>query len=452
MTAGLTRDAFLSAWRALEAGGAFAGPSWLRELRREAIARFAAHGLPTSRDEEWKYTSVAPITAAGLDAAADGGGDEPEEEALTPEVLSGAWPRLVFVDGRYSPKLSAIPPLPRGARIESMGEALITDPDMLHPPLLDGGAGEDSFAALNTAFWRDGALLWIPAGAVMAEPVHLLFVTTGATRRIEHPRSLVVLGAGSRATLIESHAALGGDAPGLTNGTVDIDLGEGAVLHRYTVQRASGGGFEIDRTRVRQARGSGFHSCAVTFDGRLVRNETEVRLGGETASCALDGLFVIGGRQHVDTRTVVDHAVPRATSRQLYKGILDGHARGVFNGRVIVRPGAVGTDAHQTNKNLLLSDEVEVDSKPQLEIFADDVKCSHGAADGQVAEDGIFYLRSRGLDETRARALLTVGFANEVLGRIDIEPLRARLEAFLASRLDGGRVAAEAEPAGKDAA
>jgi len=149
---------------------------------------------------------------------------------------------------------------------------------------------------------------------------------------------------------------------------------------------------------------------------------------------------------------VVDHAAPRATSRQLYKGILDGRARGVFNGRVIVRPGAVGTDAHQTNKNLLLSDEVEVDSKPQLEIFADDVKCSHGAADGQVAEDGIFYLRSRGLDETRARALLTLGFANEVLGRIDIAPLRAQLEAFLASRLDGGRVAAEPEPAGKDAA
>src|SRR5262245_55927835 len=236
MTTGLTRVAFLSAWRALEAGGAFAGPSWLRELRREAIASFAAYGLATSRKEEWKDTSVAPITAAGLDAVADGGGDEPPEETLAPEILSGAWPRLVFVDRRYSPKLSAIGPLPRGARIESMGEALITDPDMLRPCLLDGGAGEDSFAALNAAFWRDGALLWIPAGAVMAEPVHLLFLTTGATRRIEHPRSQVVLGAGSRATLIESHVALGGDAPWLTNATVDVDLGEGAILHRYTDQ------------------------------------------------------------------------------------------------------------------------------------------------------------------------------------------------------------------------
>src|SRR5262244_2713162 len=337
----MTAETFLLAWKALEAGGAFAGPPWLRDLRREAIDRFAARGLPTPRDEEWKYTSVAPITAAGLDAASEGGGDEPPEEALAPEVLSGAWPRLVFVDGRYSPKLSAVGPLPRGVRTESMGEALITDPDMLRPHLLDGGAGEDGFAALNAAFWRDGALLQVPAGAVMAEPVHLLFVTTGAARLVEHPRSLVVLGAGSRAALIESHVALGGDAPGLTNATADVDLGEGAVLQRYTVQRASGGAFEIGRTRVRQAGGSSFRSCAVTFDGRLVRNETEVRLGGETASCALDGLFVIGGQQHVDTRTVVDHAAPRATSRQLYKGILDGRARGVFNGRVIVRPGAV---------------------------------------------------------------------------------------------------------------
>src|SRR5215469_1985629 len=196
----MTAETFLSAWKALEASGAFAGPPWLRELRREAIARFAARGLPTPRDEEWKYTSVAPITAAGLDAAA-GGGDEPAEEALAPEVLSGAWPRLVFVDGRYSPKLSAIGPLPRGVRIESMAEALITDLDMLRPHLLDGGAGEDGFAALNAAFWRDGALLHVPAGAVIAEPVHLLFVTTGGVRRIEHPRSLVVLGAGSRVTL-----------------------------------------------------------------------------------------------------------------------------------------------------------------------------------------------------------------------------------------------------------
>src|SRR5262249_6678065 len=241
-------------------------------------------------------------------------------EVLAPEVLSVAWPRLVFVDGRYSPKLSAIGPSPRGVLIESMAEALITDPDLLRPHLLDGGAGEDGFAALNGAFWREGALLHVPEGAVMADPVHLLFVTTSLTRRIEHPRSLVLLGAGSRATLIESHVALGGDAPSLTNATVEIDLGEDAVLQRYTVQRASGGAFEIGRTRVRQAHGSSFRSCAVTFDGRLVRNETEVRLGGETASCTLNGLFVIGGRQpDVPPPPGGPHAAP-APSPQPYKG------------------------------------------------------------------------------------------------------------------------------------
>jgi Fe-S cluster assembly protein SufD len=195
---------------------------------------------------------------------------------------------------------------------------------------------------------------------------------------------------------------------------------------------------------VRQGPDSRFASCAVTLGGRLVRNDVDARLDAEGAECALNGLFVVGGVQHVDTHTVVDHAQPRTTSRQLYKGVLDGRARGVFNGRVIVRPGANGTDAHQTNKNLILSDGVEVDSKPQLEIFADDVKCSHGAADGQLAEDAIFYLESRGLDEAAARTLLTHGFANEVLGRIRVEPVRVWCEELLRGRLRGGRVPEEA--------
>ena len=350
------------------------------------------------------------------------------------------------MDGRYSAKLSAIGPLPRDVWIESMGEVLITDPKILRPHLTASAPVEapSAFAALNDALWRDGALVHVPAGAAVAGPIHLLFVATGAgAARVEHPRSLIVLERESRATLVESYAALGGDAPYLTNATTDIVLAEGAALDHYKIQSEGGGAFHIGRTRARQARESRFGSCAITFDGRLVRNEVTVRLEAETAGCWLNGLFVVGGRQHVDTHTVVDHAAPRATSRQLYKGILDGHARGVFNGRVIVRPGATGTDAHQTNKNLLLSDGVEVDSKPQLEIFADDVKCSHGAADGQVAEEAVFYLKSRGLDEVSARTLLTFGFANEVLGAIRVESLRARLEALLAARLNGGRVAHE---------
>ncbi len=450
MTAGTTKETFVSAFRALEAGGSLGGPPWLRDLRRQAIARFAERGLPTPRDEEWKYTSIAPIAAAqfdlepaGVAARAD---DGLTDEAIAPFCVSPGWSRLVFVDGRYSAKLSAIRPLSH-ARIESLAEALIIDAEMLRPHLIRSAPAEatDAFAALNAAFWRDGALIHLPAGARVAEPIHLLFIATAVgPARIDHPRSLIVLERESRATLIESHITLASDTPCLTNATTDIVVGPGAELDHYTLQLENDeGAFHVGRAHVRQARESRVESCAVTFGGRLVRNEVRARLEAEAAACTLNGLFVIGGRQHVDTHTVVDHVAPGATSRQLYKGILDGRARGVFNGRVIVRPGANGTDAHQMNKNLLLSDEVEVDSKPQLEIFADDVKCSHGAADGQPAGDAVFYLKSRGLDEEAARTLLTFGFANEVLARIRVEPLRARLETLLTARLRGGRVVNE---------
>jgi Fe-S cluster assembly protein SufD len=445
MTVGTTKETFLSAFSAREAAGNVGGPSWLRDLRRAAIGRFAERGLPTPRDEEWKYTSIAPIAATEFDLGANGIDDDVTEEMIAPFWPSPGWSTLVFVNGRYSAALSTIGSLPRGVRVESLGEVLIADAEMLRPHLIaSASAGAvDAFAALNTAFWRDGALVYVPAGANVAEPVHLLFVATvpGAAR-VDHPRSLIVLERESQATLVESYATLAGDAY-LTNAMADIIVGEGAGLDHYKSQLEGQCAFHVGRTHVRQARASRVRSCSVTFGGRLVRNDVHAHLGAEAASCTLSGLFVIGGRQHVDTHTVVDHAVPRATSRQLYKGILDGRARGVFNGRVIVRPGANGTDAHQTNKNLLLSDQVEVDSKPQLEIFADDVKCSHGAADGQVAADAIFYLKSRGLDEAAARTLLTFGFANEVLGRIRVEPVRTWLESLLTARLDGGRVAEE---------
>lgn len=449
MTAGATRERFVSAFRALEIGRIFGGPPWLGNLRRDAIERFAERGFPTPRDEEWKYTSIAPIATAAFDLEADQGADEADdrltEEATASSCLSPDWSRLVFVNGRYAAKLSTVRPQSR-VRIESLGEALNADAETLRPHLTRscGPEASDAFAALNAAFWRDGALVHLPAGTAVADPIQLVFIATGdGTARIDHPRSLVVLEQESRATLIESYITLAGDAPRLTNSTTDIVAGQGAELDHYILQLEGRGAFHMGRMQVRQARESRVESCAITLGGRLVRNEVQARLEAETAVCLLNGLFVIGGRQHVDTHTTVDHAAPGATSRQLYKGILDGRARGVFSGRVMVRPGAHGTDAHQTNKNLLLSDEVEVDSKPQLEIFADDVKCSHGAADGQVAADAVFYLKSRGLDEEAARTLLTFGFANEVLARVRVEPLRARLEAMVTARLRGGRVGDE---------
>ncbi|MGH7398395.1 MAG: Fe-S cluster assembly protein SufD, partial [Candidatus Rokuibacteriota bacterium] len=416
----------------------------LREARRAAIDRFADRGLPTTRDEEWKYTSLAPLVATPLDLAADGTREEPSEDALAGFSMGPAsWSRLVFVDGRYVAKLSTIQPLAPGARVGSLAEALITDEPTVRAHLAADGAPGDAFGALNAAFWPDGAFLHVPAGVGLAEPIQLLFVATaGATSRADQPRSLIVLEPGSRAVLVESYVALGEEAY-LTNASTAVVLGPGAGLEHHRIVLEGRRAFHVGRTRVRQGADSRFASHAVTLGGRLVRNEVDVRLDAPGAECALNGLFVVGGVQHVDTHTVVDHVEPRTTSRQLYKGVLDGRARGVFNGRVVVRPGANGTDAHQTNKNLILSDGVEVDSKPQLEIFADDVKCSHGAADGQLAEDAIFYLESRGLDEVAARTLLTHGFANEVLGRIGVEPVRVWCEERLRDRLRGGRVPEE---------
>jgi Fe-S cluster assembly protein SufD len=445
MTDRTTKETILAAYGERERRGAVDGPAWLREARRVAIDRFAERGLPTSRDEEWKYTSLAPLVATPLDLAADAARKMPSEEDLARFSMGPvSWSRLVFVDGRYAAKLSTVRPLPPGGRLGSLAEALITDEPTVRAHLAGAAAEADgAFGALNAAFWADGAFLHVPVGVSLDEPIQLLFVATASGGRADHPRSLIVLEPESRAVLVESYVALADEAY-LTNASTEIALGPGAVLDHHRVVLEGRQGFHAGRTWVRQGPDSRFASCAVTLGGRLVRNDVDARLDAEGAECALNGLFVVGGAQHVDTHTVVDHAQPRTTSRQLYKGVLDGRARGVFNGRVVVRPGANGTDAHQTNKNLILSDGVEVDSKPQLEIFADDVKCSHGAADGQLAEDAIFYLESRGLDEVTARSLLTHGFANEVLGRIREEPVRVWCEERLQGRLRGGRVPEEA--------
>ncbi|HSF06802.1 MAG TPA: Fe-S cluster assembly protein SufD [Methylomirabilota bacterium] len=420
-------------------------PDWLGETRRKARDRFAAVGLPTPRDEEWKYTSLSPLAAIPFDLDVEAGGEGVGQAEIARFLMGDlSWSRLVFVNGRYSSTLSLVPFVPDGAHIGSLAEAVVTDTAPLRQ-YMAGRIGEDGdgFTALNAASWRDGALILVPAGVVLAAPLHLVFVATSpGVATAAHPRNLIVLGRSSQLTVVESYVATAGDTY-LTNAVTDIVVGEGARVDHYKLQHESPRAFHVGRTRVRQQRDSRLASCSIALSGRWMRNDVHVVLSGEGADCALNGLFVIGGEQHSDTHTVVDHVSPRATSRQLYKGVLDGRARGVFNGRIVVRPGAQKTDAHQTNKNLLLADGVEVDSKPQLEIFADDVKCSHGAADGQLAAEAIFYLKSRGFGEARARALLTYGFASEVLGHIREETVRARLETALTARLHDGRVSEE---------
>jgi Fe-S cluster assembly protein SufD len=441
MSEATTAGTFLAAFAARERRGAPEGPSWLVEQRRHAIARFAERGLPTTRDEEWRYTSLSPLAGMPLDPRSEGPRELPTEDAIAPFLIDETWSRLVFVDGRYVAKLSTVHPPPPGGRLGSLAEALVTDAEAVRPHLIETAEwAPGPFEALNAAFWADGALLQVPAGAALAEPLQVLFLATAeGTPRAEYPRSLIVLERESRAVVVETYAALG-EAGYLTNAVTEVVLQPGSELEHHRIVVEGRGAVHVGQTRVREAQDSRFRSRAITFSGRLVRQEVAARLDAEGSECALDGLFVIAGEQHVDLHTLVDHVRPRAISRQLHKGVLDGRSRGVFSGRVIVRPDAVGTDAHQTNKNLLLADGVEVDSKPQLEIFADDVKCSHGAADGQLAEDAIFYLKSRGLDEAAARTLLTQGFANEVLARIRSAPVRRWCERQLAARLRDGRV------------
>jgi Fe-S cluster assembly protein SufD len=351
------------------------------------------------------------------------------------------------VDGRYSSRLSGVSSAAagsRGVRIESLASAIKTDPGRLLPHLANYARYDDNaFTALSTAFMQDGALVSIPDGTVLKDPIHLLFVSTEAgVSAVSHPRNLFLLGRNSQASIVESHRSL---ASGVcfTNAVTEVLLGENAVLDHHHLQDERPGSYHIGATHVRQERNSNYTSHSVSLGGALVRNEIVAVLDGEGAECTLNGLYLATGKQHVDNHTVIDHAKPRCNSHELYKGILDGTARGVFNGKIVVRKDAQKTDAKQTNKNLVLSDGASIDTKPQLEIFANDVKCTHGATVGQLDDEAIFYMRSRGIGEGKARDILIDGFAGDVVDRIRIAPLRDALHDIIHRRLETERGAGE---------
>jgi len=299
---------------------------------------------------------------------------------------------------------------------------------------------ENGFTALNTAFVGNGAFVFIPKGVQVESPLHLLFLaqrhsSEPATRIAGFPRVLVVAEENSRATIIESYASLDGGGY-FTNAVVEVVLKDGASLVHYRVQNENAGAFHVTTTGAELGRHSSFDTTNITLGAKLSRHNLNVTMDHEGAECWVDGLYLVGAEQHTDTHSVIDHKQPHCTSHQLYKGILDGKSRAVFNGKVFVRHGALGTDANQTNKNLLLSNEAHVDTKPQLEILADDVKCAHGAAIGQLDEDELFYLASRGIHNDLARNLLTYGFAEEVIAKIKIESIKAQLDEAVLHRLN----------------
>jgi Fe-S cluster assembly protein SufD len=432
------KNSYASAFAALGAKLGGAEASWLKLLRENAFERFEQLGFPTTSEEEWKYTNLAQLAKARYEPTLDVKNRAFGAGQLAPFAYAeAAGSQLVFVNGIYSRELSSIEALPVGVMALNLADALNGEHREIVRERLARQAdyNADGLAALNTAFISDGAFLFIPKGVRVEAPVHLLFLSAPQDAQpASFPRVLIVAGSGSEATVIESYASVADEAY-WTNAVVEMLLEDGARLEHYKVQRESPSAFHTATTQVELGRDSSFDTTTITLGAELSRHNVNVMMRARGAECRVDGLYMVGAGQHTDTHSLIDHAEPYCTSRQLYKGILDGKSRAVFNGKVFVHEGAIQTDAQQTNRNLLLSNEARVDTKPQLEIFADDVKCAHGATVGQLEEEELFYLISRGLRPELAQNLLTYGFAEEVINKIKIASIKEQLDEAVLNRL-----------------
>lgn len=416
------------------------GPAWLLGIREQARERFAGFGYPTTRLEEWKYTNVAPIAKTQFRAG----------EYRLDNAISGIIENLilgvdavpvVFVNGKYCRKFSNHHSLPKGIKVASLWEAFEDQGNEIERYLAREPDGATPFVALNTASFEDGAFIQVPDGLVLQKPIHLIFVSASdGAPSVSHPRNLILIGELTEASFIETYAGIEGDVY-FTNAVTEVIAGENSTLRYFKVQKESNSAFHIATLRFDQSRKSSVLCESFSFGGALVRNDLNLRLA-EGAEGALNGLYLVTGKQHVDNHTAIDHAEPHAASRELYKGILDGRSSAVFNGKVIVRKDAQKTDAKQTNRNLLLSEEAVINTKPELQIYADDVRCTHGATIGQLEENALFYLRSRGIGEKQARQILIHAFAQEIVARVQSNDLRSELEQELDRRLStaGGEV------------
>ncbi|HEV7504691.1 MAG TPA: Fe-S cluster assembly protein SufD [Thermoanaerobaculia bacterium] len=416
-------------------------PAFVQALRRAGLERFAALGFPTTKQEEWRLTNVGPI-AQGTFHRSQGDPNGIVPEQIAPYDFPAA-ARLVFVDGRYSSRLSSSTGLPSGVVVTSLAAALAASPELVEPWLGQLASFEQQpFVALNTAFLGDGAFIHVPRGATSGL-IHVLFLSSSEDGRatVSYPRNLFVAGENSQLTVVETYAGTGAyfNCP-----VTELVAGRNSVVDHYKVQRESREAFHMATFQVQGERDSVPRSHSISLGGGLVRNDVNAVLAGEGIDCTLNGLYLVDGRQHVDNHMRVEHAKPHCSSHELYKGVLDGKGRAVFNGLIHVHPGAQKTDAKQSNRNLLISREAVANSNPQLEIYADDVKCTHGSTVGQLDEDAVFYLRSRGIGEEAARSLLTWAFASDIVERIKVEPVRKDLEEFLFARLPKGEIVRQA--------
>jgi Fe-S cluster assembly protein SufD len=404
-------------------------PRWLQSLRQDAFARFAETGFPTTHDEDWRFTNIAAVSNTAFELA---GPEAVSKEQLRAFSASEFTCYLVFINGLFAPELSTLASMPKGVTVASLAAQLKNNPAGLEPHLGRYlNTQRDAFAALNTSFIEDGVYVHVPRGVVVETPIYVLYVTVpGVTPTMNHPRNLIVAEENSQVTVVEDYVSLG-EGITFSNTATELVAGDNAHVSHYMIVREGEQAYNFSTLRIQQGRSANVATHSLLLSGALVRNNVHPVLAGEGSQCLINGLFMANGRQHMDNYMLVEHASPHCDSRQFYNGILNGQSHGVFHGRIIVHKDAQKTDAKQTNRNLLLSDDAQIDTKPQLEIYADDVKCTHGATIGQFDENALFYLRSRGLDEAAARHVLLLAFANECLDRMNSRQVRDHLEKLV---------------------
>jgi Fe-S cluster assembly protein SufD len=430
-------DPYLDAFERLFEPKAGQHPSWLYPLRKAGLARFAELGFPSTRDEDWRFTNVAPIARLPF-RPLQGAAQTVSADLVASGTFGGlAASRLVFVDGHYVPALSHLRDLPAGVRLGNLARELGAEGSLAEPHLGQLLRTEsNAFGALNTAFFTDGFFLHVPEGVQVKDPVHVVFLGSarepGATSM---PRNLMVVGAGSSVTLLETHQSVI-DASRFVNAVTEVVVGDDARVEHVKFQDDSLDAYHVAAWNARLGRRANYVAHSFALGARLSRNNIRTELAGEGLECVLNGLYLTRGDQLADHYMVVEHAQPNGASHEYFNGILDDRSRGVFHGRILVQPIAQKTDAKQTNKNLLLSDQAKVDTKPQLEIYADDVKCTHGATIGQMNDEAVFYLRARGVGLATARRMLMHAFAGEIVDRVRDEAAREELDRLVWDRLE----------------
>lgn len=431
-------DTYLDAFARMELSPSQADPPWVFPIRKAGISRFAELGFPTLRDEDWRYTNVSAIASKRFKAVHEDAPDPLPADAVRSFTFGGLHAhRLVFVNGQFSESSSQVGVQPDGVCITNLREALANHSGFLEKHFARYAAADNNaFASLNAAFFQDGGFVRIPAGVRLAQPIHLLFVSTNSgDDAAQHPRNLILAERDSQATVVETYVSLS-DAPYFTNAVTEVVLADGAFLEFCKYQDENLAAFHIAALHAQLGRSAHFRAHSLAAGARISRNNIRVKLDGEGIDCILNGLYLTKGDQLADHHMIVEHAKPHCNSHEYFNGILDDRSRGVFHGRILVQPEAQKTDAKQTNKNLLLSDEATANTKPQLEIYADDVKCTHGATIGQLNDESIFYLRARGLGLETARRMLIHAFAGEITERIQYEPVREELDELIWNRLE----------------